>query len=670
MRNILFNRHSSKLGLLGSLIAVVVVAMVLSLVPQKTNTKTLAENCSNAPTSPTLNYWPVTYDDENPPFCHDFPAIDAAVYNPNGDTVYSQSEADWNNGLNLNVGQTGVALMYIHNGAANNLPIEQTTARNVKIVTQTDTSVGSTHAISVRFSGDNTNTVNKSFNIHTPSKAKLEVIPNSGFMYDYDGNLILDQQNLNLGNSTYTLGDLDACFEYSVFLTFRFKVVGQTQNEDADLSVEKEVRNVTNRGSFASSVDAKDGDRLEYRVKVRNTGDSTARNVTLTDNGVSGIDIDWNATDQPSLWEGNFPGTLEIGDLRAGQEVTITYFANVDTNTCRTYTNTVRADADNTSQVSDSASVRVTGCGGGGNDNPDLEIKKQVRNLDDSGSFKDAVDARHGDTVRFRVTVTNSGDGTVNDVVMTDVIPSGFRFADDLEVDGDYEDVSINNRTLRVELGSIREDGTRVIEFNAEVVENDNTTICNEAQAVGNSVDRVEDEACVRIKTNTTNGEPHIVTSKRAYNDSKGVDATTTNAERGNYITFTLTTTNNGTEDAKNYVIRDDLSGVLALATLVDSNGGNLNGNILTYPSVTIKPGQTVTKTIKVQVKTSLSPTLSYQIRNTYGNTVTINIPGKTVFEAPKTGTAATSAGVFAGLITMAFVAVRRGKDILNYIFA
>ena len=66
MRNILFNRHSSKLGLLGSLVAVVVVALVLALVPQKTNTKTLAENCVNPPTTPTLNHWPVTYDDETP----------------------------------------------------------------------------------------------------------------------------------------------------------------------------------------------------------------------------------------------------------------------------------------------------------------------------------------------------------------------------------------------------------------------------------------------------------------------------------------------------------------------------------------------------------------------------------------------------------------------------
>lgn len=672
MRNILFNRHSSKLGLLGSLIAVVVVAMVLSLVPQKTNTKTLAENCPNAPTTPTLNYWPVTYDDENTPFCHDYQAIDAAVYNPNGDTVYSQSESDWENGLNLNVGQTGVALMYIHNGAANNLPAEQTTAKNVKIETRTETSVGSSHDISVKFYGDNTNTVNKTFTVHTPSNAKLEVVPNSGFMYDYEGNLVLDQQNLNLGNSTYTLGDLDACFEYSIFLTFRFKVVGDT-NEDSDLEITKEVRNVSDDTDFESSVTAQDGDKLEYRVKVRNTGNEVAENVTVTDNGVNGIDIDSNSVDidiNDNLWSGTFPGTINIGDLDEDDEVTITYEATVETDDCETLTNTVRANAENASQVSDSASVRVTDCDGGGGDDKDLEIRKQVKNLDDNGSFKDTVDARTGDDVRFRITVTNNGEGTVSNVIMTDLLPSGFRFADNVDVDGDHGDVDFNNRTLRVELESIREDDSKTVEFTAEVIEDDRTTICNEARATGNDVDRVEDEACVRITTTTKPGEANIVISKKAYNDTKGVDATSTHADRGNYITFTLTTTNTGDEDARNYVIRDDLSGVLPLATLIDSNGGTVNGNILTYPAMTIKPGQTVTKTIKVQVKSSLAPTLSYQIKNTYGNTVTVNIPGKVVFEAPKTGSAATSAGVFAGLVTATFVAVRRGKDILNFIFA
>ncbi len=668
MRNILFNRHSSKLGLLGSLIAVVVVALVFSFVPQKMNTKTLAENCANPPTTPTLNYWPVTYDDENTPLCHDFPAIDAGKYVAGGQTVYSQSESDWNDGLTLQTGETGAVLMYIHNGAANNLPQEQTTARNVKITTETQSNVGSTHTVTARFAGDNTNVVNKSFTIHTPSNAKLEVMPNSGFIYDYEGNPLPGLGNLNLGNSVYNLGDLNACFEYSLFLSFRFKVVANTTVDNPTLSVTKDVRNITtNDTTFGDSTDAKKTDRVEYRIKVRNTGNAIARNVTLTDNGVSGIDITGNSINQEGgdLHRGIFPGTVDLGDLDPNEEIVLTYTGTVSSDECVTLTNTARASSSNAATVSDSAQVRVTGCGG--TTDRDIQIRKQVKNLSNSGSYTETVDARTGERVNFKVTVTNTGDATVNNVVMTDVIPSGLQFDDSVTGDGHP---SFNNRTFRVDFGTLRVNESKTVEFAAKVLATGTQTICNTAEARGDNVDSVRDDACVKVIVTPKTGEPNIVISKRAYNDTKGVDATTTPADRGNYITFTLTTTNTGTEDAKNYVIRDDLSGVLPLATLVDSNGGTLNGNILTYPSVTIKPGQTVTKTIKVQVKTSLAPTISYQIHNTYGNTVVINVPGKVIFVAPTTGSAATSAGVFAGLVTAAFVAVRRGKDILNFIFA
>ena len=665
MRNILTNH---RFGLVGSMVAIVATSLVLALIPQATAVHTSAENCANPPSTPTLNYWPITYDDENTPLCHDFRAIDAAVYNSNGTPEFSQSETDWQNGLQLDVGQEGVALIYVHNGAANNLPGDQTMARNVKIETNTDEDTGSTHRIAVRMAGDNTNTVNQSFTVKTPSNARLEVIPNSGFMYDYQGNLVLDQQNLDLGNSTYTLGDLDACFEYSIFMTYRFKVVGETPNEDTTLSIDKQVRNLDSNSSFSSSTDAEEGDRVEYRVKVRNTGNDVARDVTVTDNGTSGVSIDSDSIeiDGGDHQSGDFPGTIRVGDLSEDEEVIITYEGEVTENDCDTLTNHAEAVADNASRVSDSAAVHVEGCD---NDNPDLEIRKQVKNLDTNSSFQDQVDARTGNDVRFRITVTNNGDSTVDDVVMTDEIPDGFRFTDNVHVDSDYDHIDFSNDTLRVDLGSIDEGDSVNIEFTAEVTENDHTTICNEASATGDDVSRVEDQACVKITTSTT-GTPNITLSKRAFNNTKNVDAVSTTADRGNLITFTLVTINTGNATADNYVIRDDLSGVLPLADLVSTNGGTLNGNILTYPSVDIGAGQTVTKTFTVRVKSSLTTTLSYQIKNTYGNTVIINIPGSIVYEAPKTGSAATSAAVFAGLLTAAAVAIRRGKDILGFIFA
>jgi uncharacterized repeat protein (TIGR01451 family) len=665
-------------GAIATLVMVGVVASVLSFVPTHGASNTLAESCPNPPSTPTLNYWPVTYDDKNTPLCHDFPAIDAALDTSN--PQFSQSASDWSNGLTMQNGQQGVALMYIHNGASNNLDPAITTARNVRITTQTDTSVGSSHQIRVTMAGDNTNTVNSSFTIHTPANSQLEVIPNSGFMYDYQGRVILDQQNLNLGNSTFNLGDLDACFEYSIFLSFKFKVKTQSQ-ENTNLTIKKGVRKAdgnTGRGgaSYGSSVTVDRGEQVEYRVQVTNTGNTTARNVTVTDNGVSGININSNSitvgvADDTILhsnqWSGNFPGTINLGDIPAGDSRIIKYTANVTTDRCDEFTNTARAQGSGLAQVSASALVKTTNCGGGHVDR-DLEIKKQVRNLSGSSSFTETVDARTGEKVRFKIVVTNNGNATVNNVRMADPVPSGLWFDDNVDVHGGRGVASFSGRTLTVDIGTLREDESRTIEFTAEVREDDRTTICNEAEATGTGVSRVEDDACVKVTVTSKPGNPNIVLSKRAWNDTKNVDATSVSASRGDYITYSLVTTNNGSGDAVRYIISDDLSQVLPLAEMIDANGGTVSGNTITYPAITIKPGETIVKTFKVRVKTSLSKNLSYQLRNTYGNTIIINIPGDKVFVPPTTGSAGASAATFAGLLTAGVVLVRNRGSILKLI--
>lgn len=655
-------------SVIASLVMVAVAATVLSFVPTHGAANTLAETCANPPSTPTLNYWPVTYDDVNTPLCHDFPAIDAAIDTTN--PQFSNSETDWQNGLNMTAGQQGVALMYIHNGAANNLDPETTMARDVKITTSTPSVAGTSHRIEVTMRGSNTNTVNKSFTIHTPANSKLEVIPNSGFMYDYEGRVILDQQNLNLGNSVFDLGELDACFEYSLFLSFKFKVVTQTVN-DTTLSIDKKVKNITTSDSdnYSDSINAVKGDRVGYQIKVKNTGTVIANAVTMTDLGVAGVTVDSGSTTvtgASGLHQGVIPGTLNLGVMAPGQEITITYTGKVTTDVCSTLTNTARAQASNAPTVSDSASV-VVRCVTP--TNPDLDIKKWVKNDTINGAYDDnQVNARTGDRVKFKVSVTNAGDTTLSNVRMTDRIPDGLQFDDSVTGDGTP---SFNNTTFSVDFGSLAVGQTKTVEFAAKVLStNTSAAICNIAKATATGVNEVQDQACVKVFTTPKPGTPNIVLSKRAFNDTKNVDATTVNAARGDYITYSLVTTNNGTATQSNYVIRDDLSQVLPLADMVATNGGTVSGNVISYPAMDIKPGETVVKTFKVRVKQTLDKNLSYQLRNTYGNTIVINVPGLVIHQAPTTGAAGTAAASFAGLITAGAVAVRNRRMLYKAIFA
>jgi uncharacterized repeat protein (TIGR01451 family) len=662
-------------SLLATLVMVGVVASVLSFAPTHGAANTLAETCANPPATPTFNYWPVTYDDVNTPLCHDFPAIDAAV--DASHPQFSQSEADWNDGLTLTDGQQGAALMYLHNGAANNLG-DVTTAKDVKIITQTDTSVGATHQIKVTYSASNAATYTRTFTVKTPANAKLEVVPNSGALYSYEGHIL--QQGLDIGNSTRTLPELQACFEYSLFLSFKFKVVTPATPTNATLSITKGVYNITHDGAtgskptYSSSVAANKGDQVGYQIAVTNTSSQVAKGVTMTDNPVDGITVDAGSVTVGSsdttvlasnLWQGTIPGTISLGDLQPGESRIIKFTAHV-TKDCITLVNTASAVATNAPSVSASASVVIDNCTTPGT--PKITIKKLVKNYSTNSAFDDSsVDARTGERVTFKITVTNPSTVTLQNVHMTDVIPTGLKFDDSVSGDGT---ASFNNTTFTVDFGSISAGQSKSVEFSAQVLATADTTVCNIAKAIGTGVSEVQDNACVKVYTTAKPGTPNIVISKRAFNDTKNVDATSTNAARGDYITYTLVATNNGTADQTNYKFEDDLSQVLPLADMVATNGGTMSSTWIVYPAMTIKVGETVTKTFKVRIKESLNAQLTYQLRNTYGNTIVINVPGQVIYQAPKTGAAGTSAAAFAGLITAGFVVARKRGSILKFIFA
>jgi uncharacterized repeat protein (TIGR01451 family)/LPXTG-motif cell wall-anchored protein len=62
------------------------------------------------------------------------------------------------------------------------------------------------------------------------------------------------------------------------------------------------------------------------------------------------------------------------------------------------------------------------------------------------------AEARVGDEVTFTLTVTNKGDATAHDVVVTDALP---EYLDVLEVTATRGDVSTNGRTVTVTIGAV-----------------------------------------------------------------------------------------------------------------------------------------------------------------------------------------------------------------------
>ncbi len=137
-------------------------------------------------------------------------------------------------------------------------------------------------------------------------------------------------------------------------------------------------------------------------------------------------------------------------------------------------------------------------------------------------------------------------------------------------------------------------------------------------------------------------GVPTIVKSKKAVNDTQHVDATTVVAKAGDHITYTLTTENSGTADQSNYGIEDGVRDILDYADVVsisdngqavDQTSTNRDDQTLVrYPSVTIKAGETVTRSFSVVVKNPIPTTpanghaFDFVMFNNYGNPVVVTI--------------------------------------------
>ncbi|MES2631180.1 MAG: hypothetical protein V4611_04445 [Patescibacteria group bacterium] len=121
-----------------------------------------------------------------------------------------------------------------------------------------------------------------------------------------------------------------------------------------------------------------------------------------------------------------------------------------------------------------------------------------------------------------------------------------------------------------------------------------------------------------------------ITATKTAVNVTQGnVDATKTTAKVNDKITFKLTATNTG-GTAKDVEFSDNLTDTLSFSKLTDNGGGTINSTtkVLSWPTASIAPGATVTKSFTVQMNSSLETSKTdCKIVNTFtSSTVTVPV--------------------------------------------
>jgi uncharacterized repeat protein (TIGR01451 family) len=157
---------------------------------------------------------------------------------------------------------------------------------------------------------------------------------------------------------------------------------------------------------------------VNFTVIVSNEGPNSASGVTVLDNLPSGMTF--VSSSDPSAYNPS-NGIWNVGTLADGASASLTILASVDeigvkTNSARVETSD-QSDPDSTPgndniNEDDQQQVQITPIAA------DLSLTKSVNNL--------APDA--GDTVRFQITVANSGPSTATGVQVRDELPEGTQF--------------------------------------------------------------------------------------------------------------------------------------------------------------------------------------------------------------------------------------------------
>lgn len=360
----------------------------------------------------------------------------------------------------------------------------------------------------------------------------------------------VDQNGKELAEAVTTAGKEESspkdipAYEYRGYIR---TIVYQYTNGDAVPAIEK----------TADVQTANVGDTLTYTVKLTNdeVASSAWKEVVLTDelpDGLTFVDgsvyVD-NKAAQHSFENGLL--TVSLGDIAAGQTVTVTFKATVNNDMYnQTIYNTAVAEGTN-GMVKDED----------GNETGKYEDTDDGVYIDkgDTAPYvekcADKPSAKVGDKLTYTVTVGNTEDAVyeIENASMTDVIPAELDFVDgSVQVDGVTADYSYDNesRILTVPLDSIAPATEKTITFSVTV--NDaayGKTVYNTAVMNGDNI------------TDTEGTDDGVSVGDGKARPSIEKTADKRNANVGDKITYTLTLSNSETASVaiENAVVTDVL---------------------------------------------------------------------------------------------------------------
>lgn len=532
------------------------------------------------------------------------------------DVKNETKNTEWNFPVSADAGDTLIFYLYYHNGVNNtiannttlrvNLPSGQSTQQTVTGYLWADNATNATAA----------NPMSQSVQANLSSSQTLQYIsgtakwfPNQGDWRTAAPTAFPSGQNENqLFSSGINLGSIEGCWEFSGAIVFKAKVGNnQPPTSTYSISTAKTVRNLTTgQGSFAENANASNNDRLIWQIQITNTGNTTLNNAVVRDTLPSYISYVYGSArlDGGTLSDSLISGGVNVGSLSVGSSRNITFETLVNSSGTGnvTITNYGYARADQTNEVSDSATVYISSTAQG-----NLNITKSARNITaNQTGFSVSVNANAGDRILFLIEVsTPVATQPVTNVRVWDILPSGLNYVSgSSRLDGSY--TSDNLVSSGINLGTMSANQSHNLNLEATVSSiyggytGGSQTLINYGYVSADSLPQRSAFAQVVVGQAVT--APSNVTKKVENLTSPNGTNTDNNAAVGDVLRYTLTYTNSSAT-LTNAQFIDILPSYVAFRS-ADNNGYyNSANNQITWNIGTLAANSSATVSYQVTVQ-------------------------------------------------------------------
>ena len=222
------------------------------------------------------------------------------------------------------------------------------------------------------------------------------------------------------------------------------KETNETENSTAEINVEKTVIDILrNDESIGLDAEVKEGDVIRYKITVTNTGSEDLTNV-IVDEKLEGIELNEKE--------------LNIGNLKAGENkeifasYTVSYEKDIKENVGKLVHNEVKVTGETIptnpdkepEKVEDKDEIDTPVA-----DAPSVDINKIATRVKENSSEEfvpvtEKTKVRPGDVIEYVITVTNTGNVTLENIKVTDSLK--------VTVNGEVKDVDENGTSIIAEI--------------------------------------------------------------------------------------------------------------------------------------------------------------------------------------------------------------------------